>query len=186
MTSFQQDLKVLIFKKMRFLRRGRGVNNSGPCSSVGGMLLTKETAGWKELFGRPLLICLIYVILPLYYLSLLLTVVGIFVDTEMVNSRYYLIDGNDIMDDCGMLLTTNEGCEFKQEYNTASRKLLLGGMISMSNEVPCKLQNAPPGLHNDGNTCFLASATQILITVPSIKRLVQAWLSKIVKTVDHD
>ena len=170
---------------MRFLRRGRGVNNSGPCSSVGGMLLTSETPGWKELFGRPLLICLIYVILPLYYLSLLLTVVGIVVDTEMVNSRYYLIDGDNIMDDCGMLLATSEGCEFEQEYNTASRKLLLGGMISVNDELPCKLQNAPSGLQNDGNTCFIASATQILITVPSIKRLVQAWLSKIVKTVDH-
>ena len=32
----------------------------------------------------------------------------------------------------------------------------------------------PLGISNDGNTCFLASATQILITIPSIKRLVLA------------
>ena len=34
--------------------------------------------------------------------------------------------------------------------------------------------NCPSGLSNDGNTCFLASATQILITIPSMKRLVLA------------
>ena len=34
--------------------------------------------------------------------------------------------------------------------------------------------NGLSGLSNDGNTCFLASATQILITIPSIKRLVLA------------
>ena len=34
--------------------------------------------------------------------------------------------------------------------------------------------NGPSGLSNDGNTCFLASATQILITIPSMKRLVLA------------
>ena len=161
MTSFQQDIKDLIFNKMRFVRRGRGVNNSGPCSSVGRIPLTSETPGWKELVVRPLLLC------PVYYLSSLLIVVGAIVDTGMVSSRYYLIDGDDLMDDCGMLLAS-EGYGFKQEYNTASRKLLLGGMISVSDEVPYKLQNVPSGLHNDGNTCFLASATQILITVPSI------------------
>ena len=34
--------------------------------------------------------------------------------------------------------------------------------------------NGLSGLSNDGNKCFLASARQILVTIPSIKRLVLA------------
>ena len=37
------------------------------------------------------------------------------------------------------------------------------------------VKDFPTGLTNDGNTCFLAAATQILITIPSVRRLALAW-----------
>ena len=37
------------------------------------------------------------------------------------------------------------------------------------------VKDVPSGLTNDGNTCFLAAATQILITIPSVRRLALAW-----------
>ena len=56
--------------------------------------------------------------------------------------------------------------------------LLLGGVSSECDDTIESGTNVPSGLRNQGNTCFLASATQILITILSIKRLVQASVSK--------
>ena len=39
------------------------------------------------------------------------------------------------------------------------------------------VKDVPSGLTNDGNTCFLAAATQILIIIPSVRRLALAWFS---------
>ena len=38
------------------------------------------------------------------------------------------------------------------------------------------VKDVPSGLTNGGNTCFLAAATQILITIPSVRRLALAWI----------
>ena len=59
-------------------------------------------------------------------------------------------------------------------------QLLHGGMTDELDDSPMVGNDLPSGLINHANTCFLASATQTLVTIPSIKHLVQVCFFKMV------
>ena len=79
---------------------------------------------------------------------------------------------------------TSLGCERISGLNDMlpggknSGQLLLGGMADDHNDSETCGNYLPSGFLNVGNTCFLASATQVLVTIPSIERLVQACYFK--------
>ena len=94
-------------------------------------------------------------------------------ETHMQNPAYLLIDDNRILDDCGNLKRAFKRVHKMNDIQEEPRQLLFGGMSDNNYEAQKNEYDVPSGLINEGTTCFLASATQALITIPSIRRLVQ-------------
>ena len=99
----------------------------------------------------------------------LLFVIG---ESALLYSSYYVYFGDESFDDCGIVMSDVIRSDECANIISQPRSLLLGGVSSESDETNESGTNVPSGLTNNGNTCFLASATQVLITIPSIKRLV--------------
>ena len=106
----------------------------------------------------------------------LLFVIG---ESALLYFSYYLYLGDESFDDCGIVMTDVIMSDECANIISQPRSLLLGKVSSEFDDTNESGTNVPSGLTSDGNTCFLASATQVLITIPSIKRPVVVWVSKL-------
>ena len=92
---------------------------------------------------------------------------------------------SEIMNDYGISTPTVKPIQIGQATFENSSHLLMGGMGDNNYQSQVCDMDSPSGFINSGNTCFLAAATQILVTIPSISRLVQERCSNIVEIHDH-
>ena len=120
---------------MRFIRRGRGLNNSGLSSCWKGLDSAPVTFKWQQFFGELLVLCYKRVVFPLYLNILLFHFIGVTNETEMLTPEYFLIDDNRILNDGGILIQTVECAETQKQIHDNPRKLIFGGMTDENSDA---------------------------------------------------
>ena len=163
---------------MRYIRRGRGWNKSGPSSNQAVVLSLKSAPLGSNLFMQDFTVALCKLILKLFWYCYCLIFPRAATPSRS-NHRGFV--------SCNTIYYTSSA-EFMMASKPKDRKvcflidkpyaLLLGGSTMNSGDLQTIDRSLPAGLQNSGNTCFLAAATQLLITIPSIRRLVQVFISE--------
>lgn len=160
---------------MRYVRRGGERNRAVPSSNDTNVLFLSIVSLAANLFIRvsDLLSKLILLLVWLYYLLNILYANT--QSTRTLSSIIWLVQ-TVFIGSCEFIASTDEPYKKRCFMIDKPYFLLLGGS-TLTGEVPLNYHPClPAGLDNSGNTCFLAAATQLLITIPSIRRLVQVFV----------